>query len=258
MKIIAIDTSMQRGSIALLSRDRCLDALFFDGKDNHIALLPNALHQAMTENSWNYHEVDLIVLTIGPGSFAGLRIALSLVKGLAMIHHTPVVAIPTLTAMAALSISCQTSLKEWIMPGPTPATRLVLALANARLGELFAALYQCGSRCDQVFPELVWPPARWLPVDLASSIQDKLRQGHDHQEEIVVEVVGDGIPIVIDAFQPLMADNLFFMPHITHVDPIILGILGKEWYKRYGGVEILTLEPLYLRRSSAETLHKNG
>lgn len=118
MRVLAIDTATRYGSIAWSDGDRIDGALLGDGSGppRHERLGPAARARMGGQTP------EAFALAIGPGSFTGLRIGLSFVKGYAIARPAPVVAISTLEAYAAAS--------------GAPA----LAAIDARNGEVFARL----------------------------------------------------------------------------------------------------------------------
>ena len=129
MRLLALDTATQRGSIAVVdgvTLERCVwlgDGRAPRGND---ALAPAV--DALVGGELD--RLDGIALSIGPGSFTGLRIALSFIKGLVIATPKPVAVVSTLEAFAFLAA------------GALP----VLAVIDARNGEVFA-------RFESVLPE---------------------------------------------------------------------------------------------------------
>jgi tRNA threonylcarbamoyladenosine biosynthesis protein TsaB len=119
LKILAIDTATRRGSVALLDGPTTLGAAWLD-RDNGRALAP-AVVQLLGRDGLG--QVEGVALSIGPGSFTGLRIGLAFVKGLALARPLPTVAVSTLELIARAA------------GGPE-----VLAVIDARNGELFVRL----------------------------------------------------------------------------------------------------------------------
>lgn len=124
MRILALDTATQRGSIALVDDDVVVrQAWLGDGTaprgNDFLAPAIEALLGGEVES------VDGFAISIGPGSFTGLRIALAFIKGLVIAIPRPVVAVSTLEAIAHLV-------------GPGLAGEGALAVIDARNGEVFA------------------------------------------------------------------------------------------------------------------------
>jgi len=84
MNILAMDTSQKTVSVALLADETILVDTFINRGINHSAVLLPAIEKACQMADLTVDGVDLFALTIGPGSFTGLRIGASTVKGLAL------------------------------------------------------------------------------------------------------------------------------------------------------------------------------
>ncbi|MBF0175647.1 MAG: tRNA (adenosine(37)-N6)-threonylcarbamoyltransferase complex dimerization subunit type 1 TsaB [Magnetococcales bacterium] len=173
MNILAMDTSDREGCAALLAEGRLVGQRRFQGVEGHMLLLPQAVEALLAAAAWRPASLDLIVVTVGPGAFTGLRIALGFAKGLAMACHKPLLGISTLDWLAATALST--------FP-PLSPSRPLLVTMDARRGEIFAALYHPDGRP-------LWPPRRWLPAALAAeiaSIPEGVEEVKDGQREPVV------------------------------------------------------------------------
>ncbi|MBK5257835.1 MAG: tRNA (adenosine(37)-N6)-threonylcarbamoyltransferase complex dimerization subunit type 1 TsaB [Vicinamibacteria bacterium] len=81
--ILALDTSSNRGSVALAQGAQILKALSFEGDHSHSQRLLPAIESVFEDAQRQIGEVDLFAVVIGPGSFTGLRVSLACVRGLA-------------------------------------------------------------------------------------------------------------------------------------------------------------------------------
>ncbi|MEK7828599.1 MAG: tRNA (adenosine(37)-N6)-threonylcarbamoyltransferase complex dimerization subunit type 1 TsaB, partial [Deltaproteobacteria bacterium] len=100
MKILAIDTSTASGSIALLDDDQIIAELTTCTQKTHVERLLPLIKILLSSINTKIEDVDGFALTIGPGSFTGLRIGLAAIKGLAWSLNKPVVGVSTLEALA--------------------------------------------------------------------------------------------------------------------------------------------------------------
>lgn len=129
MIILAIETATPKGSLALVEQSITppLVEIFLEpGLAHSESLLPE-IEGLLTQNDLPISEVDIITVSIGPGSFTGIRVGLSAAKGLAFAAKKPLVGVPTLDALIR----------------NLPSTALqVCPLIDARKGEVYAALYQ--------------------------------------------------------------------------------------------------------------------
>jgi tRNA threonylcarbamoyladenosine biosynthesis protein TsaB len=85
--ILGFDTSHSKGSVAVARGDEILCEFLFDAADTHSATLMPAVDTALVAAKANVSDVDIYAVTIGPGSFTGLRIGLATVKALAAVRR---------------------------------------------------------------------------------------------------------------------------------------------------------------------------
>jgi len=100
VKILAIDTSTRFLNVAV--RDDSGILALFKSRDefNHFSLLVPTIEKALNKCSLKIKDINAIALSIGPGSFTGLRVGVSTCKGINFVLGTPIVAVPTLDAIA--------------------------------------------------------------------------------------------------------------------------------------------------------------
>lgn len=99
LKILAIDTSSDTCSAAVLNGEKIFTR-FVAAKLQHNKLILPMLHELLIEANLLIQQLDVIAFGCGPGSFTGVRIAASIVQGLAYATNLPVVKISTLRALA--------------------------------------------------------------------------------------------------------------------------------------------------------------
>lgn len=100
MKLLAIDTAGKTASVAVLQDDVLLYELTSNTGLTHSETLLPMVDAAFTACGLTPADLDLYAVTNGPGSFTGLRIGLSVVKGLAFASSTPCAGVSTLAALA--------------------------------------------------------------------------------------------------------------------------------------------------------------
>jgi tRNA threonylcarbamoyladenosine biosynthesis protein TsaB len=140
--ILAIDTTSEFGSVALTDGDRVVEELPLHSPDGFGHVLYGHLEQLLALHGVNVGEVQCFAAASGPGSFTGVRVGLTAVKGLAEATGKPVVAVSNLRALA------------WFGSAPLRATVL-----DARRGEVYAAVYN--DRLETVMPEAVLKYEVW-------------------------------------------------------------------------------------------------
>ena len=100
MKILAVDTAGKTASVAVMQDDTLLYEINANNGLTHSETLLPMIDAALTACGWRASDVELYGVTAGPGSFTGLRIGLSAVKGLAFVRGTPCAGVSTLLALA--------------------------------------------------------------------------------------------------------------------------------------------------------------
>ncbi len=129
--ILAIDTSTDACSVALYMAGQTSE-LHEDAPRQHSQRLFAMLRELLPNGNLREQGIDAIAYANGPGSFTGLRIAASAVQGLAFANHLPAVPVSTLACQS------QTALRK----GLVGADATVLSLLDARIGEVYWALYK--------------------------------------------------------------------------------------------------------------------
>ena len=126
-RILSIDSSIPQGSVALLDSARILSQrLFSEGLPSSKSLLSSIDH-LFQDSRTTLREVEGFCVTTGPGSFTGLRVGLSLVKGLILGTGKPFLGIGTLEALAAQVAPCE---------------HLICPILDARKKQVYAAFFK--------------------------------------------------------------------------------------------------------------------
>ena len=150
---LAVETSTQTGSVAVWRNGLAFEQAFrIQGA--HSELVLPAIDRALKISAVAPEKVGSFIVGIGPGSFTGVRIAVSLAKGWAAARGTALYAYPSLLAVAA---GCGTEGQ-------------VCALFDARRGEVYGACYELS--CGRLPVELVAPGA-WSVADLLDELANR-------------------------------------------------------------------------------------
>jgi tRNA threonylcarbamoyladenosine biosynthesis protein TsaB len=100
VKILAIESATEICGVAYREQGKCQALIEAATPRRHAEQLPLFYQELTKKNGMELSQLDAIAVSIGPGSFTGLRIGLSYAKGLAYSHDLPIVPVPTLQAMA--------------------------------------------------------------------------------------------------------------------------------------------------------------
>ena len=99
--LLALDTSTRMVGLALYDGNQVLCESLWTSQDYHTVELAPAITDMLSKCSVKPEQLNALAVAIGPGSFTGLRIGLALAKGMAYVHHIPLIGIPTLDFLAA-------------------------------------------------------------------------------------------------------------------------------------------------------------
>jgi tRNA threonylcarbamoyladenosine biosynthesis protein TsaB len=160
VKLLALDTASGLCSAALLIDGEVATRELLTARDHARELLP-MVQGLLAEAGVSLTALDAIAFGRGPGSFTGLRIAASVTQGLAFGADLPVVPVSDLRALAQGAL---------VAAGPAAAPSKILACLDARMNEVYAALYdvpQSGLVADAL-SELVLAPAALVAMAEAS------------------------------------------------------------------------------------------
>ena len=215
MRALAVETSTLSGGAALLDGEWVVGEYVLDVRVTHSERLLTAIDQLLTDAGWSARDLEGLAVAVGPGSFTGLRVGLSTVKGLALALSIPVAAVPTLDAMAA-------TLPFAALP--------VCPVLDARKREVYASLY----RWDGLAMRREWDYLAIAPDDLARRLDEP------------VIVLGDGADAIDSPFARRVR------PPRRGPAPAVVGALGQARLALGDTVPVAELAPIYLRPSEAE------
>ena len=139
MLILALDSSASPASAALLEDGRILSEFYMNTKQTHSQTLMPMVESVLRLAERTLGDVDRIAVSAGPGSFTGVRIGVSCVKGMAMARNIPCAGVSTLRAMAENARG---------MEG------IVCAVMDARCGQVYNAMFRVsGGTIERLCPD---------------------------------------------------------------------------------------------------------
>jgi tRNA threonylcarbamoyladenosine biosynthesis protein TsaB len=99
--LLAVDTSTAQVGLAVYDDGQVIAEYAWRSSQRHTVELAPAVASALSRSGLTMDNIQAVGVALGPGSFTSLRVGLSLVKGLALARHLPLVGIPTLDILAA-------------------------------------------------------------------------------------------------------------------------------------------------------------
>lgn len=217
MKVLGIETSSTLCGVAIVDEGEPVAEYRLNIRNVHSEKLVSAIERVSADSQVGFNRLGGIAISIGPGSFTGLRIGLSVAKGLAFSLGLPIAAVPTLEALASQ------------LP-QTPY--LICPLLRARKDELYTAFYKnINGKLERVRDHKILTLPQFIAeVDTEIIL---LGEGADWYKDILIE--------------GLRGKAVFAPKTCSLPSPLSVAQLGWERLKRGEIANLETLEPLYLR-----------
>jgi tRNA threonylcarbamoyladenosine biosynthesis protein TsaB len=217
-----VETATRVMGVALLAGERLVAEIRSDDPRLHSERLLPAIDRLLAIADCSLEDVGAFAVSVGPGSFTGLRIGLATVKAFALDEKRPVVGVPTLAALAAAAAGA---------PGP------VAAVLDARRGEVYAAACaRPGEPVPSVLPDSVFTP---------EALADALPPG-------ATLVVGEDAGPAAGRLEGLRPDLRVLGPEVGVASAASVGRLGRRLLAAGAAVRAAALAPRYVRRAEAE------
>jgi tRNA threonylcarbamoyladenosine biosynthesis protein TsaB len=222
MLVLGIETSTRQGGAALVDERGLVSEYTLNVEVTHSERLLPAIDRMLADASVSLSGLGGLAVSIGPGSFTGLRIGLSTAKGLAYATGLPLVGVPSLEALA------------WA----TPAARWpVCPVLDARKQEVYAALFQHepgGIR--RIMEDRALPPEALCALIGTPTL-----------------FLGDGLERYGDLFKGILGERFLVPPQASRgARPACVAELGRARLLRGEREAVDRLVPRYLRPSEAE------
>jgi tRNA threonylcarbamoyladenosine biosynthesis protein TsaB len=242
MRIIGIDTATTVASVALVdnglvisekshpSRETASDGDRHISKSNHAETILPLLESLLESSGMSLQAISGLAVSIGPGSFTGLRIGLSTVKGLAYGWRIPVVGVSTLLAQAARV---------------TYYDGLICTLLDARKNEVYAALFEkSGDSVRRISEDTVASAATIIEIIRPLTPCLMVGDGAAVHEQLLLQQLGDAALFQVGDFSLSIGATV--------------ARLSEHRFRANDVDDLGSLTPVYLRRAEAEFKALNG
>lgn len=226
MHILAIETSGTRGSVAALAGRQLLLELQLNPAQRGAQSLAPALAELLRQVLWQPQDVQLVAVSVGPGSFTSLRVGVTTAKTFAYAVSAGMLGIGTLETIAAQA--------------DVPPGGQIAVAADAQRGDLYTALYRRNAPFNHA---LVQPPSIVPAVDWLAGLNREVLVAGPALEKLASQLPAGQRTAPREAWYPA-ARTVARLAAEKHT----AGEQGDVW----------SVVPLYLRKSAAEerTLRK--
>jgi len=224
MKILAVDTSTSAATAAIMEDGRLISEYILNINRAHSQKIMGIIDELFRKSGIKPAEIDLYACSAGPGSFTGLRIGASIIKGMAQTFGKPIAGVPTLDALAYNLYNC---------------SGLICPMLDAQRGMVYSSLYSWENGSLVKLTEL----RVILMEDLIKLIKDKA---------VPTTFLGDGALLFeenlkkgLGEYYVAPADSL--LPRASSCAKIAMEMYDKGSFDTYNSFRLT-----YIRKSQAE------
>ncbi len=229
MRVLGVECTASPVSVALIEDGKLKAEYFLNLKTTHSQTLLPIFESVLKLSGLTVEDIDVIAVTSGPGSFTGVRIGISAVKGLATGLDTPTVPVSVLEAMAYNLLGQNV---------------IVCACMDARCNQVYNALFEVSGDTVTRLSE-----DRALMID--EVFQDLTAKAEDFGEKPIV-IVGDGADIFYNAVKDRGLKLQTAPEHLKWQRAFGVAKIGYEKALNNDTIRANELLPLYLRLPQAE------
>ena len=224
--ILAVETSGRLGSVAIAAGRQILAETAFSGPMRHSSEVFPTIFSLLKRFGKEPKQIEHIYISVGPGSFTGLRIAVSIAKIMHLANSTKIVAVDTLDVIAA-------NADDYIRQEKDEIEQIAVIL-DAKRGQFYTAVYQRAAE------------GTWEKI-----FQDSLMTASQFLDRFVgrakpVWLLGEGLVYYKDKFR---AEGIGFLDE-RYWNPTAEKVYTLGWKMASAGefADPLTLQPKYLRK----------
>ena len=224
--ILAVETSGRTGSVAIALGEQMFGEIRFTGLMKHSVEIFPSVQSLLKQFDRKPKEIEHVYISVGPGSFTGLRIATALAKIMHLANAAKIIAVNTLDVIAE-------NAADWIQENNIDSPAKIATILDAKRGQFFIAIYQ-------------YKKDKW-----EKSIPDCLITARQFLEKITADsqpvwILGEGLVYYKDKFK---ADGVHFLNE-QYWSPRAEKVHLLGWQKAMADqfADPLTLQPAYISR----------
>ena len=224
--ILAIDTSAKPVSCALAKDGKVLASFYANTGLTHSQTLMPMIENLLKVSELTVNDLDAVAVNAGPGSFTGVRIGVSAVKGIAFTNDLPCISVSTLEAMAENTVALPDA--------------VICCLMDARCQQVYGALFE--KDADGVLQR--------LSDDQALTVTEMGESLSDFHRPIIL--VGDGSEIGYRAWHETIPNLCLAPASIRYQNAAATAVVACRLFEEGATISAEALQPMYLRLPQAE------
>lgn len=224
--VLAVDTSAKPVSCAIAQDDRILGSFYANNGLTHSQTLMPMIEHLLSVTGVTVEQLDAIAVNAGPGSFTGVRIGVSAVKGIAFTNNTPCISVSTLESMA-------------LQVAAAPGT-LICGAMDARCQQVYTALFTKDDAGKTVR----------LTNDAALTLTELKALLSEHNKSVVL--VGDGSELCYKTLKDSVPQISLAPAAVRYQSACGTALIAVEKLEQGETISAEALLPEYLRLPQAE------
>jgi len=225
-------------SVAVMTDEKVFGEYTINYKKTHSKTLLPMINRLVSFLEMDLSSIDAIAVTIGPGSFTGLRIGVATAKGMAQALNKPIIQIPTLHGLAYNLRDCASD-------------KIVCPIMDARRNQVFTAMYRFKETTSLDKNNYKNVEQEVIHEQCAMDIEELIEKLNEYEKEVIF--LGDGVKV----FDKVIEEKMKVL--YTYADVSIreqkassIGALALEYLKQGKTTDADMVKPEYLRVSQAE------
>lgn len=224
MKILALDSSSNAASVSITEDDFILGEFFINTKLTHSQTLVPMIDDVLTRVNIAINDIDLFAVSSGPGSFTGIRIGVSAIKGIAMALNKPCVGVSSLEAMAY-------NLKD--------VDSILCSCMDARCNQVYNAIFKVNeTKVERIIED------RAISID---ELNEELKRYKEN-----VNIIGDGAVLCYNKLSEYFSNINVISENLRYQKASSVAQIAFNQFKKGSFVKASELLPKYLRLPQAQ------
>ena len=225
MKILAFDGTAKAATVAVTEGEKILGYYTIDNGLTQSELLLPMAENLLKSLNLSFSDIEMYATSVGPGSFTGVRIGVSLIKGLAFGRNSPSAGVSTLEALAENLV---------------PLKGIIVPTMDARRNQVYSAIFRCdGEKLER------------LTEDRAIALSDLAKELRQYEGESIY-ISGDGYNVTWRALSAA-GITLTKTPELLILqNAVSVARVANRMHERGETVSDIELSPVYLRMPQAE------
>lgn len=227
MKILSVDCSASPASAAITENGKIIASAYTNVKITHSQTLMPMIESVLNTSQTDFAQIGGLAVSYGPGSFTGIRIGISAIKGLAAPENIPCVGVSTLLAMAynLLITDC-----------------IVCAVMDARCNQVYNGIFDIsGGTVTRLCPD------RAL---MCEELKEEIKKISQTGEKRII-IVGDGTDLFYEYVKDLPNVSKA-TENLRYQNAVSVGIAAEKQFETGNTVSAAELLPFYLRLPQAQ------